>query len=151
MGDKTYLDTNEHYEFLVYILDLYNNDWENMCAMIGYNSSMNKELSEKMKVPFIGCPGHLFSLADRDILQVYEPVIFKINEMMLTFENLVPSVILRQILSVIPKTQNATKWSSCYEMVVRYTFIRHYLPEMNPMKSTHYRFHRQIIGKLMVP
>ncbi len=70
MGDETSLDTDEHFNFLTYILEVYQKSWSNVDALIGDNCKTNKAPSFKTKKPLIGCSSHRFNLAIRNFLQM---------------------------------------------------------------------------------
>ena len=54
---------------------------------------------------------------------------------MCQLKNLLPAAKLRKHTHLKPKTMNTTRWSSTFEMIIRYTKISHFLPllEINEM------------------
>lgn len=130
MGDETTLTADEHFEFLSYILDMYGKTWSNVVCLIGDNASTNKALSNKAKIPFIGCGSHRMNLAMKIVLQSFEPILAKINCIMVKLRGLILAAKLRKLTYLKAKVRNATRWSSTFEMVVRYTQIREFLPSL---------------------
>ena len=131
MGDESRLDAEEHYQFISFTLSLYNKSWKNVCCLIGDNVSTNKCLSTKAKVPFIGCASHRFNLAVRALLQDDEPLVSKIQNIMVKLRTLLLSAKLRKLTPIAPRIRNITRWSSTYEMIVRYVRLKDFLPALD--------------------
>eukprot|EP00171_Calliarthron_tuberculosum_P003101 IDg3101t1 len=130
MGDETSLATNEHFEFLSYILGVYGKSWSNVSCLVGDNVNCNKSLANKAKIPFIGCASHRFNLAMRVVLNDDEELISKINTIMVKLRGLLLGAKLRRLTSIRPKIRNTTRWSSTHDMIVRYVRIREFLPNL---------------------
>jgi hypothetical protein len=61
-------------------------------------------------------------------LEAYKDTLQKIIDIMSKLKNLIPAAKLRKLTHLIPKTRNATQWSSSFEMILgRYIKIRDFL------------------------
>ncbi|KAH9135418.1 hypothetical protein LEN26_006419 [Aphanomyces euteiches] len=128
MNDKTRMTSDAHLEFMVFVLELYGKSWSNVVALIGDNCSTNIALARKAAVSFIGCASHRFNLAVKDILANHEPLLAKINRIMLKLQDLVPAAQLRQFTSLQSRPRNATLWISTFMMIQRCMQIKDFLP-----------------------
>jgi hypothetical protein len=61
-------------------------------------------------------------------LEAYDDTLQKINDIMSKLKNLIPAAKLRKLTHLKAKTRNATRWSSTFEMILRYIKIRDFLP-----------------------
>ena len=131
MGDEDSLNANEHYEFTSYILSLYEKDWSNVVCLVGDNCPTNKAFATKANARFIGCASHRFNLAVKDMLEEYEPLTTQVYFLMKKLKNIIPSAKLRKLTPLRPKCANVTRWSSTYEMLLRYTQLKEFLPSLH--------------------
>ena len=83
LNDESTLDANEHIEFITFILDVYGKDMSNDWAMIRDNISVNKSVSTKLNMSLIGCASHRLNLAVKDLLHLDEPLLNKLNRLIL--------------------------------------------------------------------
>jgi hypothetical protein len=67
-------------------------------------------------------------LAAKTYLEAYEDTLQKIHDIMSKLKNLIPAAKLRKLTHLKAKIRNATRWSSTFEMILRYTKIRDFLP-----------------------
>ena len=96
----TSLDTNEHFDFLTYILDVYQKSCSNVIAIIGDNCNTNKALSSKTKKPLIGRSTHRFDLAMRNILANCA------NALIVKLRGLLLGAKLKKLTHIKSKTRN---------------------------------------------
>lgn len=80
MGDELQIDTQQHYEFISHILEVYGKLWRNIMCLVEGNVRTNKSLSSTSDIPIIGCCSHRFNLAVNDILCSESDIIFKVNK-----------------------------------------------------------------------
>lgn len=129
--DETSLDANEHLEFLTSTLELYGKNWSNVVALVGDNCAVNKSLSTKARVPFIGCASHRFNLAVKDILKEHEEFINRVQRVMVMVRTLTTAGKLRAFTELRGVLNCPTRWGAAYKMLLRYQQIREYLPQLN--------------------
>ena len=110
MGDELQLDTQQHIEFLTYVLDIYGKSWKNVVCLVGENCSTNKSLSTKCEIPLIGCCSHRFNLAVVGVLSEEDDIIQKVNSIIVKLRTILHSARLRKL------TELKTKSSECNSM-----------------------------------
>ena len=76
------MNTDEHVEFLSYILGICRQSWTNVICLTVDKVSMSNALSNKTSVPFILCGSHRFNLAMFDFLAGDEYLLYRINSIM---------------------------------------------------------------------
>lgn len=87
MEDESSMKARDYYDFMSFVLDVFNQRLCNVACIIGDNCSTNKALSKRASVPFIGCSIHQFNLTVQ--LFVYEePHLEKLNLFMSKLKNL---------------------------------------------------------------
>ncbi len=67
LADESRLDTDEHIEYLTYILHLYSGSWSNVICLVGDNVQTNKSISTKLQISLVGCASHRLNLAVQNI------------------------------------------------------------------------------------
>ena len=107
--DETKLNADQNFEFLTYILGLYNKSWSNVACLIGDKCSTNKSVSNRAGVPFQGCASHRFNLAMRDILSTEKVNLPKIKEIMKKLRGLVLAAKLRNLTYLRAQVSNVTR------------------------------------------
>ncbi|KAG7352365.1 hypothetical protein IV203_008413 [Nitzschia inconspicua] len=78
----------------------------------------------------VGCGSHRFNLAVTDILKDYAALITCVYRLMKKLKNIIPAAKLRKLTPLRAKCSNATRWSSTYEMLVRYKQLEEFLPKL---------------------
>lgn len=106
--------TNAHVEFVSFVLDVFQNSWTNVAALIGDNCATNKSFSRQAGCRFIGCASHRFNLAVKDILSQNEDIVMLIRALIVRLRNLIPSAKLRKLTPLEAKIDNETRWSSSF-------------------------------------
>ena len=134
MGDESSLDTNEHFQFLSFVLGIYHKSWTNVLCLIGDNVNTNKALSNRVGLAFIGCASHRFNLAMRDLLFQDEALIVKVTTIMKKLRGLLFAARLKKVIPLRPKVRNVTRWSSTFEMLARYSEIREHLSGLDSIE-----------------
>ena len=76
---ETSFTARDRYEFVLWVLQLYGKNLDNVTAIIGDNVSTNKELADLSSKPLIGCASHRFNIAGRAFLVPYEEPILKVK------------------------------------------------------------------------
>ena len=127
MGDECSLNAQEHYEFLTFVLNLYQKSWANVVCLVGDNMNTNKSIANILGRPLIGCASHRLNLAVKDVLNEEEELLQKIHTIMIKLRGLLLGAKLKKLTNLTPKLRNVTRWSSSYQMVQRYVELREYL------------------------
>lgn len=127
MEDETRLGASEHYEFMTFVLSVFNKSWSNVACLIGDNCNTNKALSRAASTPMIGCASHRFNLAVQDILLEDQDIIEKVNAVMLKLKTLTLAAKLFKLSGLRAKTKNTTRWSSVFEMLMRYEELKEHI------------------------
>ncbi|KAG7354964.1 hypothetical protein IV203_004320 [Nitzschia inconspicua] len=130
MGDGDNLTAQEHHAFITDILGVYRKTWANVVCLIGDNCSTNKATATAASLPLVGCASHRFNLAVKDILKDYADLITCVCRLMKKLKNIIPAAKLRKLTPLRAKCSNATRWSSTYEMLVRYKQLEEFLPKL---------------------
>ncbi|RLN86024.1 hypothetical protein BBJ28_00020367 [Nothophytophthora sp. Chile5] len=92
--------------------------------MIGDNCSVNQYIGRREgAIPLIGCASHRFNLAVRDFLKDDEPLVGKIQTLMLKLRTIKGRALLRRVTKLSPVLRNDTRWSSSFEMLKRYVVL----------------------------
>ena len=91
----------------------------------------NKAIANRACVPLIGCASHRFNLAVQDLLSEEEAALSKVNHLMVKLGTLLLGAKLRKLTPLRPKTRNMTRWSSSFEMILRYVRLREFLPKLD--------------------
>ena len=107
--------------------------------IVADNCKTNKAISDKLKVPMIGCASHRFNLAVQGYFKesLYSDCLHKLNELMKKLSTMKTAAKLRQKTTYKAVTRNVTRWSSTYKMVKRYHILHPFLQE-DDMEITNY-------------
>ena len=116
-----------HYDFIVATLNIYNKKVDSVMA-IGDHENLNKAIFKLLKVPIIGCANHRLNLAVNKFLTQYEPLLDKIQMLMVKLSLLKRSAALRKSTQLRPVLRNKTRWSSTMHMISRFMEIKDYIP-----------------------
>ena len=127
--DETKLDAVEHYDFITYVLEIYEKDLSSVVCLIMDNCETNKALSNICSKPMIGLASHRFNLAVCEYLTPHGAILAKVSTLMPRLKGLKLSAKLRTHTQLRPILQNATRWSSIYEMLTRYFALKPVLEE----------------------
>lgn len=76
------LCSNEHSEFLKFVLSIYEKDLHNLAALIGNNENTNRDISRTVAKCFVGCHSHVFSLTVKSFLENFNGIITKVKVIM---------------------------------------------------------------------
>lgn len=93
----------------------------------GDNASVNIKVAKLINVPFVGCASHRLALAvklltDKNIAN--RNVILKVHTLMKKLRTIINRSILREYTHLAPEIRNQTRWSSCYNMLIKYMSIK---------------------------
>lgn len=68
------------------------------------------------------------------MLLKHDKVLEKVNVLMGKSFNLIPVELLRQKIFLFAKLRNTTQWSTSFEMMQRYCYVRHHLPVIDRLE-----------------
>ena len=129
LHDEASLDA-QSYEFIVSTLSIFNKSLSSILAVVCDNENTNKALAKLLKIPMIGCASQRHNLAVNNFLLPHENLISKVHAIMVKMSNLKRAGALRRKnVNLQSIFRNKTRWSSTYEMLVRYKALRPHLPE----------------------
>lgn len=131
MENETALTASEHYEFLSFVLGLFNKSLVNVVAITGDNCNTNRSLARLGGLNFVGCASHRFNLAVKDILKRYEHSIGMIQTLMKKLSFQIPAAKLRMHTPLKATQRNETRWSSTYTMLSRFLELLPFLPRID--------------------
>lgn len=115
--------------------------------IVGDNCSTNRSLATKSEVPLVGCANHRLHLAVCQLIgkeekrnkrgviiqheDGYRPVIRQVDQLMGKLRQLKNSSLLRVETDLLPERKNATRWSSMFSMLLKWTRIREAVSKIN--------------------
>ena len=147
LGEEQSLDAESHFEYMEFVLEVFEKSMTNVVAISGDNCAVNLSLAKNIhsrysSCHYIGCASHRFNLAVQDLMTPYREVIDKVNSLMKKLQNLIPAAKLRRINHLKAKTSIKTRWSSTYAMITRFRQISDFilkidLTEIICMMPTH--------------
>jgi len=141
MLDETSLDAAAHIELFESTLKLHCIEVENVACFICDNCATNQKTSREWGIPMVGCASHRFNLAVREWIKSMpglEDVLEKIATLMGKASCLKSAARLRELTQdahgkmLKAKKQNATRWTSQFNMTQRYLKIR---PELEAIAA----------------
>lgn len=103
-------------QFLEFVLEVYDLTWESVVALIGDNCNTNKALANRIEKQLIGCASRRYNVVDNHIETV--------NEIMKKLKTLNAAAKLRKRTPLRARTRNETRWSSTFEMLLRYRKLK---------------------------
>ncbi|KAG6961193.1 hypothetical protein JG688_00009223, partial [Phytophthora aleatoria] len=109
-------DAEVHIDMFKRVLELYNKDITMVAFLVADNCSSN--------LPLVGCASHRYNLAVNRYLAAYEPELATLNQLMVKLRHCNNAAKLSKFTDLKPIKRNVTRWSSTFEMVLRYKSIR---------------------------
>lgn len=117
-----------HKEFITWVIEsIYKKRVHCISFLCGDNCSTNKALATSMSIPLVGCASHRFNLAVQSYLKQYEQILNRVHELMKKLTTLKQAAKLRTRTTLRPVSRNATRWSSTFEMILRYFRIKDFI------------------------
>lgn len=116
------LGSKDHEDLLSNTLQLYNKSIKNVIFMVGDSSNTNKKFRVDLGIPRIACYSHRLSLAVKQFLKESkkEYITEKNHGLMVCLKTTKKSKVLMRKTDLCPKTRNFTRWSSTFDMLIRY-------------------------------
>ena len=135
MGHRKLIDeTNQNgintVDTICSILEFYDKDPRNAASLVSDNTHVNPYIANILRVPLIGCSSHKFNLAvnrELDDNAANNGLIEKIHLLCIELRHNNNAGILRLCTKLRVRIKNATRWSSTYQMLIRYNEIKEHL------------------------
>ncbi|CAI9729023.1 XP_014786661.1PREDICTED: uncharacterized protein LOC106880990 [Octopus vulgaris] len=127
MVSETSFTASDYVEFIEYVLSVYNKNSENVVAITGDNTGVNKSIANLCRIPLIGCASHKFNLAVSAYLDKQEVLLDIINMLLSKLKSLKLAGKLREKTPLQTIQRNKTLWSSNYDMIERYIQLKPFL------------------------
>ena len=102
MRDECQFDSDQHIEYFNYVLSLCEKSMNYLFSLVSDNASVNKSISDKTGIPFIGCSSYRFNLAVHDILEHDEILISKVHSIIVKLRTLLLSAKLQKLSQLRP-------------------------------------------------
>jgi len=103
------------------MLAMYDKTSANIDALSGDNCRVNRKLARLMGTFLIGCANHKLALAVKRGYSEEDVILIDlVNSIMVAVKHMKNSSRLRTITDLRPVLRNATRWSSCFEMLKRF-------------------------------
>jgi hypothetical protein len=134
--DETSFSASTHRDYIESSLQLYGKSLESLLFLTGDNCSTNKAVADLIGVPLVGCASHRLNLACKKAYEQAEDSLKKISSLMSKLSSLKNAGLRRQLTSVYPVKQNATRWTSTFHMVECYRKLKDIMPLMYDFDRT---------------
>jgi hypothetical protein len=124
------LTARSHANHISSVLAQYGLSVTNLVALVGDNCSVNRRLCSDLKIPLIGCAAHKLNLAvnlwiDSQGEDKYlRTAIQSLHNLMTKASTIKNAAQLRKFTGLHAVTNNATRWSSVFDMITRYSCIK---------------------------
>jgi hypothetical protein len=117
----------DHLQHITTTLNLCGKGSGNVLCIVGDNCNVNRSMARTLQAPLIGCASHKLNLAVKMWIQ-NEPqlaaIILKVSNIMKKASTLKVAAQLRLLTSYSAVRENATRWSSTYQMITRFLQIQ---------------------------
>ncbi|KAG2923797.1 hypothetical protein PC114_g4697 [Phytophthora cactorum] len=128
VDDEEDLGAQSLFDLIADTLSRFQRPWESMLFMVGDNCSVNQYIGRRIgAIPLIGCARHRFNFAMNDFLAPDKPLLTRVHAVMKRLTTIKCRAMLRKLTHLAPVMRNATRWSSVYAMVKRYTELMPFL------------------------
>uniref|UniRef100_H3H146 Uncharacterized protein n=1 Tax=Phytophthora ramorum TaxID=164328 RepID=H3H146_PHYRM len=117
-------DAEVHIEMFMRVLALYNKNTSMVALLVGDSCSTNQKIATLLELPLVGCASHRYNLAVNRYLAAYETELAALNHRMLA-----------NFTDLVPIKRNMTRWSSTFEMVLRYKRIRDAIRQVDAVEE----------------
>lgn len=121
-------DTDGHIKEFDFILDYYNLDAENLVCVVGDNAEVNKAISRRTGVNFIGCNSHRLNLGVKIMMEPHLDLLKRISSMMSKLKTTKRWNCLKNNgCKHKPIVLHEIRWEGFVRMLRRYEKIKAYL------------------------
>lgn len=116
--EKAYAD--ENIDFINFTLGVFSKNASNVVALVGDYCSVNKLIAKKLDVGFVRCSSHRFNQAVCDVLKKHDHIIILVRNVMELVKTGINRTKLRRLTHLYPVIDQETRWSSTYQMLIRF-------------------------------
>ena len=127
------LSAASHHESIYEILQTFGKNFSNVACIIGDNCSVNQSLAKKCRCYLVGCASHRLNLAVQKYLGGFSYCLDSVRKFMVFLRTVKARAALRKKTLLSPILDNATRWSSKFEMLKRYTQLKAHVEEIVPL------------------
>jgi hypothetical protein len=130
------MSADDHAAHLKQVLTDYGKTIANVVCIAGDNCSVNKSLARKLGVPLLGCGSHKFNLAVKKWVAdnpALSAIVARLSLLMKKASTLKNSAELRNYTDLIVVKENATRWSSTFNMIQRFIAIKPHLEKLESL------------------
>ncbi|KAG6941793.1 hypothetical protein JG688_00018481, partial [Phytophthora aleatoria] len=92
--------------------------------VVSDNCSSNHRIATLLELPLVGCASYRYNLAVNRYMAAYETEFAGLNQLMVQLRHCNNAAELAKLTDLAPVKRNMTRWSSTFEMVLRYKRIR---------------------------
>lgn len=148
LHDKKIWDTIEHNKFIQFVLRVYGKPVDSLDAIIGYNCFTNQSLSNKRKLPHLGCAinGLQFAvrklIAEDGFLDEVPHLTSKLGTQLMQCE------LSPQHTHLKAKLNNETRWTSMYVMLHRHIKLRDTVSQLGDEELYNYQLNASLKQKV---
>ena len=107
---ETSFTAKDYYDYIEFVLNTYNKNFENIVCITGDNAEVNRALADLCGVPLIGCASHKFNLAVKEFMERYSGALDKIHAVMTKLRTPKLGGELRAVTKLQPVMRNKTRW-----------------------------------------
>jgi hypothetical protein len=133
LNDEESLNANSHHESIYSVLQQFGKDFSNISCIIGDNCAVNQSLATKCSCYLIGCASHRLNLGCQKFLSGYSAIIASVRDVMISLRKIKNRAALKSLTHLSPILDNATRWSSKFQMLKRYLDLVEYIEGIVPV------------------
>lgn len=121
---------NDHINFIHFVSHVFGNSIANVVALIGDHCFTTKSVSLKTNIPMTGCHSHRLDLVVTGIVGDRKEILNVVRCILQKLTAPVPGPKVRQVCTLKAKEDNATRRSSTFQILQRYTVLFDALPSL---------------------
>ena len=112
------------YDYLDWVLGLYNKTFENVVCICGDNAEVNKAIVNLCNLRLLGCNSYRLNLAVKEFTKTSSNLLEKVNNLVIKLRGVKLSGKPRKLTDLRPVYKSDTRWLSVYEMLDRFCKLR---------------------------
>lgn len=113
MENNALQGAKEHFDFLIFVLSVFDRSLANVIALVAYSTNTNRSFSRMVGTMFVVYHSHRFNMAVKDLIFERKDMVEKIQAMMKKLSCSIATVLLRRLT---PLSANCA-WRSIYHML----------------------------------
>jgi hypothetical protein len=128
------LSAASHHQTVYEILKTFGKDFSNLACVIGDNCAVNQSFARQSNCYSVGCSSHRLNLGVQKFLNDYSQLIESVREVIISLRTIKNRAALQKKTRLVPVLDNATRWSSKFEMLKRYTLLQEHIEDIVPVE-----------------